>query len=236
MSQALTSSQHSSPGNPISDIERRLATVSDAVLDDLALQITRLSERAARSFVVGTGKLISDQLYQGDLSAWRTRGPKDFSLRRLAARPSLGVSPATLYRALAAYELLARAGSLARWPELSVSHFRTVSGIPFGDQSALLDRAEREGWSVARLNREAGQRRRRTLAPVDLGAPSQKPAWWRKVLNLRSLVGSEMKDEPSPTEREKVLAALSEIEALCSSIRTRLNNSDGVSTWKHGNR
>lgn len=54
------------------------------------------------------GRVVIEELYSGDLSRWRLRGPKDHSLRRLANDPRLTISASALYRAIGIYELKVR--------------------------------------------------------------------------------------------------------------------------------
>lgn len=209
------------------EVARKFPEVSDQSLDDLASRIARIGVSVTRVFVIEVGRLVTGELYGGDASAWRLNGPrdKDCSLRRLASRPSLGISPATLYRALSAYELLLKAGSTARWPALSISHLRMVDGLSFGDQSALLDRAERERWPVARLDREAGGLRpSRPPAPSVLGTESPEARrWLRSILRLRTSV-SLMNRELAEVDRALVVRALAELEAWSATVRDGLSS------------
>ncbi len=202
---------------------------SDQLLDEIASTIREMSASATRAFVMHAGRVVTEKLYDGSPTAWRFRGAKQHSLRRLAARPGLGVSPATLYRTLAAYEILCHAGSMFRWPELSVSHLSVVSKLPPGDSTALLDRAERESWSVSRLDEEAGRidargalRRGRSTSG---GGRLRK--LYQNVSRVRSLMRSQARERVEPTERAALLRALCEIEICCTEIRKRLDGDVG---------
>jgi hypothetical protein len=117
-------------------------------------QLCVLTRAATLEFAVGVGKVVIDTLYDGDLSAWRSRARKDNALRALAASPELPLSASALYRALAIYELSRRNAQGMDWRHLGVSHLRSVLGLPSEIQSRLLATAEAERWSVARLERE----------------------------------------------------------------------------------
>lgn len=117
-------------------------------------QLSVLSRGATLEFALGVGKIVVDTLYDGDLTAWRSRAKKDHALRVLAARPELPMSASALYRALAIYELSRRQMLAAGWQHLGVSHLRAVLGLPNETQNLLLSRAEAEQWTVVRLERE----------------------------------------------------------------------------------
>jgi hypothetical protein len=117
-------------------------------------QLSILTRGATLEFALGVGRIVVDTLYDGDLTAWRSRARKDCALRVLVSNPNLPMSASALYRALAIYELSRRQLLAAGWQHLGVSHLRTVLGLPSDTQNRLLTRAEAEQWTVARLERE----------------------------------------------------------------------------------
>jgi hypothetical protein len=117
-------------------------------------QLSILTRGATLEFALRVGKIVVDTLYDGDLTAWRSRAKKDFALRALASSPELPMSASALYRALAIYELSCRQMLAAGWKHLGVSHLRTVLGLPSETQNRLLARAEAEQWTVTKLERE----------------------------------------------------------------------------------
>lgn len=118
-------------------------------------ELQGLARGASLSFALAVGRIVIDTLYDGDLSAWRSRERKDYALRALAARSDLPVSASALYRALAVYELSRRAGEhTMSSAHLGLSHLRAVLGLPPELQQRLLKLAEEERWTVARLERE----------------------------------------------------------------------------------
>ncbi len=118
------------------------------------VELRKLTRGASLRFALNVGKIVVDTLYEGDLSAWRSRARKNHALRTLAARPDLPLSASALYRALAIYELNCRQPGAAAWQHLGVSHLRLVLGLDERTQNALLLRAESEQWTVGRLERE----------------------------------------------------------------------------------
>jgi hypothetical protein len=119
------------------------------------VELRKLTRGASLQFALGVGRVVVDTLYEGDLTAWRSRARKDHALRVLAARSDLPLSASALYRALAIYELSRRQVGGQGWQHLGVSHLRVVLGLAEDVQVELLGRAETEQWTVARLEREA---------------------------------------------------------------------------------
>jgi hypothetical protein len=117
-------------------------------------QLSILTRSATLDFALSVGKVVIDTLYDGELSAWRSRLRKDHALRALAASPDLPMSASALYRALAIYELSQRQTNVTSWKHLGVCHLRTVLGLPTETQDYLLTAAEAERWTVAKLERE----------------------------------------------------------------------------------
>jgi hypothetical protein len=115
-------------------------------------QLCVLARGATLDFTLRVGKVVVDSLYDGDLTAWRSRARKDYALRVLAASPDLPLSATALYRALAIYELSQRQPNA--WQHLGVSHLRAVLGLPNETQNHLLSAAEQGQWTVAKLERE----------------------------------------------------------------------------------
>lgn len=130
-------------------------------IDDLARAIGSLARPARLDAMLSIGRLIIERFYDGDAAAWRVRGVKAFPLRRLAQRLSAldALSPTTLYRCLATFELVQRIGDVSTWQHITASHVRAVLPLSATRQDQLLARTEREGWSVRRLERESKRRR-----------------------------------------------------------------------------
>jgi hypothetical protein len=129
----------------------------DARVLNAAREIGNLSRKATLEFALEVGRIVFSELYGGDLSEWRRRGRKASSLRALARHPSLCISPATLYRSLALFELHMRLNP-ASWSQIAkhvgVSHLRVLLSAPQETQNDLLEKIVNGGWSVARLERE----------------------------------------------------------------------------------
>ena len=126
-------------------------------LVELAQAIDRRCDQSALEFSLAVGRMIIDGIFGGNLAAWRTRGDRDLSFRKLSRLTQ--VSASRLYRSTAIYEMSCRM-DVRRWG-LTVSHLRAVIGLSHTDQHRLLTLARREEWTVRHLEQsELGERRR----------------------------------------------------------------------------
>lgn len=130
------------------------AGTTEDSLDRLVADLRLVYRMAAIDAALQVGKLVMDRIFDGDGELWRSHGAKDVSLRKLAARPDLPMSPAVLYRSVAMYDLSLRFGGLRKLKHLGPSHLRAVLGLESGRQVALLRRADDERWTVERLQDE----------------------------------------------------------------------------------
>jgi hypothetical protein len=128
---------------------------ADTKVERVVRQLNTICKAATFDFAMAVGKLIVDSFYSGDLEAWRSRGIKNVSFRRLAKHPDLPMSATALYRSTAIYEVWQRTGA-AEWKHLSTSHVRLVLPLAPGQQARLLQRAEANAWPVQRLREEIG--------------------------------------------------------------------------------
>jgi hypothetical protein len=115
---------------------------ADTKVDRIVRQLNTICKAATFDFAMAVGKLIVDSFYAGDLDAWRSRGIKNVSFRRLAKHPDLPMSATALYRSTAIYEVCQRTGA-ADWKHLSTSHVRLVLPLAPGQQARLLHAQKR---------------------------------------------------------------------------------------------
>lgn len=181
---------------------------------------------------VEIGKLVIEQLYAGDLTAWRDRGPKAHSLRTLARRTELPVSSSALYRSIALYELSERLGGLDPWISagLGISHLRLVLGLQPDDQRRLLDLAVAKVWTVAELEREAVAARRCAPKRASRGGRPRTPRFLKSVHRLRRAAESpeemfgdlDAVSEMNPAQLAEVREALAVVRARCADLEQRI--------------
>jgi hypothetical protein len=114
-------------------------------------QLKRITRCANLEFALRVGAVIIHHFYGGDTAAWRSRGPKTASFRSLARHPELPLSPGSLYRCVALFELCDRLKAPSRWEHLGASHLRMVLGLPPVAQEKMLSAANENRWSVKTL-------------------------------------------------------------------------------------
>jgi hypothetical protein len=123
-------------------------------LEIIVMQIKRLSRAASLEFALSVGAVIVHHFYNGDTGAWRLRGSKSSSFRKLAEHPELPFSAGALYRCVAIFELCERLHAPSRWGYLGASHLRLVLGLSPGTQEKLLTTANANRWTVKVLHQE----------------------------------------------------------------------------------
>jgi hypothetical protein len=154
-----------------SSVRQGLATLSDdelefddqkdgEVIDIVVSHIKRLTRTASLEYAIRVGAVIIHHFYDGDTNAWRARGPKTISFRRLSEHPELPMSAGALYRCVAVFELCDRWNAPSRWNQLTASHFRLVLGLPPSKQEKLLSKANAGRWTVKALQEQVLWERR----------------------------------------------------------------------------
>ncbi len=116
--------------------------------------------------MLSVGKVVIDAFFAGDASAWRKRGPKKISLRKLAHHPDLLMKPGALYLCVAIYELWQRLEIDAK-SRLSTTHLRYCLFV-----KEIGARAHRTGGGSRSVDG-------RTIAGRDCALPPRAiRAWW----------------------------------------------------------
>ena len=190
-------------------------------LVELAQAIDRRNDQSALEFYLAVGQMVIHGIFGGNLAAWRTRGARDLSFRKLARLTQ--VSASRLYRSTAIYEMSCRM-DVRRWG-LTVSHLRAVIGLSHTDQHRLLTLARREEWTVRHLEQIcAAHRQRQRLRPV--GRPPS-PALLKGLSRLsRAIEQTDQApinlDSLRPEHRQQALSRLDEHLSRLAKIRDRL--------------
>jgi hypothetical protein len=155
--------------------------VSDEEINIVVVHIRRLARCASLEFALRVGAVIIHHFYGGQVDAWRSRGPKSASFRKLARHPALPLSAGALYRSVALYELCDRLRAPSRWEHLGASHLRLVLKLPPNAQEQLLTKANAERWTVKTLHevvldQKVAQSRggRRREPPIERGLASMR--------------------------------------------------------------
>lgn len=143
-------------------------------IEEVVNQLNAICRTTSLEFALRVGAVVIHNFYDGDTQAWRDRGPKLHSFRRLAKHPNLLISPGALYRCVAVFELCERLHAPSRWRRLGASHLRAVLSVPPQKQEELLESANKERWSVQILQTKAQELResrsrggRRARSPLE---------------------------------------------------------------------
>ncbi|HTV17690.1 MAG TPA: hypothetical protein VMG12_03440 [Polyangiaceae bacterium] len=215
---------------------------SDGIIDDglaaeeiniVVAHIKRLARNANLEFALRVGALIIHHFYDGDANAWRRRGPKVASFRRLAAHPDLPLSPGTLYRCVALYELCDRLDAPSRWTHLGASHLRLVLGLPSAAQERLLATANAKRWSVKVLHQQVvlTKAERQTRG----GRRAQSPVA-KSIISLKKCIADhrdaiELTDKPTKRDLVQTMALVEEasscLENLTKYLEGALKETEG---------
>jgi hypothetical protein len=203
----------------------RLSYRPPSQVDQVVFELRKLVRSATLDFSLAVGKLIIEKFYRNDLTRWRLRGPKSASFRKLSTHPELPMSPGALYRCVAVFELVQRVG-VGTLNHLGTSHMRTVLGLAEDQQWDMLQRAERERWTVQRLQREVSMIRARDKhrggRPPLLPEVKAARALRRTLDEVTPLLEASRRGNLAP----EVLAELAQIE---TSVR-RMSHALGVLT------
>lgn len=205
---------------------------TDAKVEHVVRQLNTICKTATFEFAVAVGKLIVDNFYSGDLEAWRRRGIKNVSFRRLAKHPDLPMSASALYRSTAIYEVCQRVGG-NQWKHLSTSHVRLVLPLAPGHQARLLQRAEANGWPVQRLRDEIG-----ALPPsalVNRGGRKRPPRLRKALRTLQAALdeSNSLLDanapvgDLSPDSARSLVQLLHRVQCACSELEERVSGRFG---------
>jgi hypothetical protein len=165
------------------------------------------------------GEIVFRRIFHGDERLLRARGKKNSSFRKLAAHPELGMSPSSLWRAVAIYELSRRFPELCQYMHTGVGHISVVLGLPEADQYSLLRATESQRWTRRRLQKEAAQLRclRRE------GSSMPRARFLDRLAGLELLTHDTCRDDVTALQREELQEALNSL----SRVRQRLAEFEG---------
>jgi hypothetical protein len=206
--------------------------ISDEQISIAVAQIKRITRSANLEFALRVGAVIIHHFYGGDTFAWRSKGPKTSSFRRLAQHPDLPLSAGALYRCVALFELCERLNAPSRWHHLSASHLRTVLGLPPEAQERVLVVANENRWTVKALQ-SAISREKATRTPR--GGRRPQPPISRSLQTVKKCLEAHMEvlcgiQASSHDELEQSLDLMEETRAhldnLSQSLRVALGRCD----------
>jgi hypothetical protein len=202
---------------------------SDLRIERTTLRIRDLIGGTHLQVALAIGRIVIEEVFDGDLTRWRQRGPKDPSLRQLAADPRLTISASALYRSLGIYELKVRLADHPMWERLTACHLRAVLGLPESEQSRLLDQATREAWTSQALEHAAAASR--DNHKTSKGGRPRKPPLIRAIESAERALVDEDTEVASPDalvelsseQRGDLLRRLHLLRERCSTLASALN-------------
>jgi hypothetical protein len=202
------------------------APVPDDEIDAAYDEIRTLARDVALAVHIEVGAIIVRRFYGGDLGAWRDRGPKDASFRKLAAKferddaaPD-GTSATGLHRAVSIFVMDQQFGVSDR-KHLTLTHVRALIGLAEGHQARLLTEANDRRWSIERVEREVAKIRKKEGRAR--GRPPL-PGFVKDVTRLRKLLESGDAlfadlDQADRMEDADVQGALETIASMASRLQ-----------------
>lgn len=206
--------------SPIAEVERAV------------LRISTMMYGTSLQLALAIGRVVIEDLYDNDLSRWRLRGPKDYSLRQLATDPRLTISASALYRAIGIYELKVRMPDHPLWEQLTACHLRAVLGLPEAEQTQLLERATKERWSIPAIEQAAGTTR--AQHKNSRGGRPRKPRFARsiefaeKALSDDDVVFGDLDalDEMTPQQRAELARRLQFVRQRCDELAVLFDHAE----------
>lgn len=206
--------------------------VANDVIAEVYETIRMMARDATLALNIEIGRVIVTKFYGGELAAWRDRGQKDASFRKLAvmfdedADAPEGTSAAGLYRAVSIFVMDKQWGVSGR-KHLTMTHVRALIGLPEAHQERLLSEAADKEWSGERVEREAAKVRKKE---GDGRGRPPLPGFVKGATRMRRMLDAEddvfgelakaddMKDE----DVREVLETITSMEAKLQDVRTSL--------------
>lgn len=106
------------------------------------------------------GRMIAER-YQGELS-----------LREIGEQEQLRLSPGALHRCLAVFRVCTNLNTTPKWQHLGFSHLNRLDALSAPQQKKLASQAEKQKWSVDRIEREVTRLRQSSKKTQRRGRPA----------------------------------------------------------------
>jgi hypothetical protein len=152
MSQAHVQ-EHSDLASGVLFLQPSFPADSDEEIQQVVRVLRSVTGSHSLQAALEVGEIVFRQVFRGDERLLRARGKKCSAFRKLAADPSLGMSPSSLWRAVAIFELGRRFPEITQYAHTGVGHISVVLGLPTADQFRLLRQTEAERWTRRKLQK-----------------------------------------------------------------------------------
>jgi hypothetical protein len=211
---------------------------SDAELEKVACELRGIVHSSQWDKILAIGKLILTRFFVNDERAWRERRRnKDRSIRKLAERPDCPFAKSALTEAVGIYVLCKNYPQARGSGRVMPTHVGKTLGLKPELAIDLLQRADREGWSVRQLAAEAtrvrkslGERRGRPVARSDRRAQ----AWSQRALRALQGMRAELADAEAvaPASRDHLASACAAIAKELAAVRALLSPVAGQGRYR----
>jgi hypothetical protein len=137
----------------------RIAETSS--LEAIVSELRDIERRTGIERTLAIGGLVLDRFFGGDPKVWRDRRRnKNNSIRRLAQRKDCPFSKSALHEAVAVYVASLALPCVRTFGHITASHVASVLKLEQDERESMLERAERERWTVRELRSNVVERRR----------------------------------------------------------------------------
>jgi hypothetical protein len=183
------------------------------LIDRVVDELRSIERRSGLDRTLAIGEVILMRFFSGNPGLWRDRRRnKNNSIRRLAGRADCPFCRSALNEAVAVYVAVADLPCARTFGHISASHIASVLRLEVDRRSAILERAERERWSVRELRervvserRAEGERRGRPSMDAEARAIGKLQ---RLLQELEHTAASLSANGPSSAARSSDLGSL----------------------------
>lgn len=166
------------------------------------------------------GEAVLKRFYKGSLEQFRKQGTRGISFRSMSADPQTPVNGLALYRALMIYNIYHQ-HNCGRFEHNGMTHFRAVFNMPAKEQAKLLEKSEKEKWTVNRITHEAS-----VLRGKSEGGRMPKPQFMKTLHGLRhhgkpgfaGFADLDRVDDLKPEDRQRMYKLATELSGRLRDI------------------
>jgi hypothetical protein len=209
-------------GSGVYFFEHQVGGESEQEIEEVAVRLKAVCGSHSLQAALEAGDIIFRHLFRSDERMLRARGKKCSSFRKLANHPRLGMSPSSLWRAVAIFELSRRFPELCKYAHSGVGHVSVVLGLPSAEQFRLLRDCEANRWTRRHLQTVVLELR--STARVNPQPPTARVVERLKGLEML-LLDTERDDRMAhlrPDEIRQALLLLERIRSRFGEVRTKL--------------
>ena len=150
------------------------------------------------------------------------------SLREIGEMEGLRLSPGALHRCLAVYRVCQNLGTEPKWAHLGFSHLNRLDALTAAQQKKVASVAEKQKWSVDRIEREVTKLRQASKKTQRRGRPAL-PRFAKAIHQLKRFTDGRddlLGDLGAAAQLEA--GRLKELQGHVSQVKTQLDKVDAV--------